>query len=347
MVLGSLVLLLLVSAIAAIMLLHGLLGDLQRVSHDAVAGAIDTNMLSSTLTVVESELTRMRIDPGAGTDRFRGAVQALTAQTERPDSGLALPEEATTQLERVRDALSTLAAHSDELSGWEEPAARGERIDVVREDVTELRHQVAAFSRLTQARTTDSLEAVTRKFRLTGLGLAIVFLVLINGSIMVLLRAAAMILRPVDSLIDAGRRLAREEFDHRLEIDRRDEFGELAGAYNQLASQLAANEQRKLETLHHVARTLNHELNNAMSIIEMQLSALARMSGPKEGLQHRLREIHRALERMTGTVDALKRVRRIVLTDYVSGIKMLDLPRSTAVDPPVPQVASEPPVKAG
>ena len=74
-------------------------------------------------------------------------MQALTAQTERPDSGLALPEEATTQLERVRDALSTLAAHSDELSGWAEPAARGERIDVVREDVTELRHQVAAFSR--------------------------------------------------------------------------------------------------------------------------------------------------------------------------------------------------------
>jgi hypothetical protein len=31
---------------------------------------------------------------------------------------------------------------------------------------------------------------------------------------------------------------------------------------------------------------------------------------------------------MTRSVDSLKRVRRIVLTDYVGGVKMLDLERS-------------------
>ena len=39
-----------------------------------------------------------------------------------------------------------------------------------------------------------------------------------------------------------------------------------------------------------------------------------------------------SLRRMAGTVESLKRVRRIVLTDYISGTKMLDLPRSIAGD---------------
>jgi hypothetical protein len=39
---------------------------------------------------------------------------------------------------------------------------------------------------------------------------------------------------------------------------------------------------------------------------------------------------------MTHTVEALKRVRRIVLTDYVEGVKMLDLQRSVEEDPGIP-----------
>jgi pyruvate-formate lyase-activating enzyme len=49
--------------------------------------------------------------------------------------------------------------------------------------------------------------------------------------------------------------------------------------------------------------------------------------------QKYLREIHESLSRMTRTVQALKNVRRIVLTDYVAGVKMLDLEQSAKEEP--------------
>jgi signal transduction histidine kinase len=147
----------------------------------------------------------------------------------------------------------------------------------------------------------------------------------------------------VDELVEASRHLAREEFDYRVQDHRRDEFGELARAMNHLAEQLQTNEQRKMETLQQVALTLNHELNNAASIIGLQLEKFARSSGGDPRHSQQLREIRKALERMTGIAEALKRVRRIVLTEYVGGLKMLDLEQSLQADdaePPVPAAPS-------
>ncbi len=76
----------------------------------------------------------------------------------------------------------------------------------------------------------------------------------------------------------------------------------MARAFNSLAEQLQANEQRKLETLGQVALMLNHELNNAMSIIELQLRLLDRSAG-NEAHQKCLRQIHENLARMAQTVE--------------------------------------------
>jgi signal transduction histidine kinase len=164
------------------------------------------------------------------------------------------------------------------------------------------------------------------------LGLAIVFLLVINIAAMVLLRMATMILKPVDQLVYASRQLAMERFDYRVDLGGNDEFDELAAAFNNLGSQLQANEQKKVEVLSQVALTLNHELNNAIAIIELQLNLLSRQTGGNAAHERRLREIHQSLARMTDTVQSLKNVRRIVLTDYVSGQKMLDLRRSVLSD---------------
>jgi signal transduction histidine kinase len=182
---------------------------------------------------------------------------------------------------------------------------------------------------------------VIQRFRWVVLGLSIVFLLLINVSLLSLLRMASMVLRPVDKLIAATRELAREHFDHRVEVDQEDEFGELAHAYNHLAEQLADNERRKLETLGQVALTLNHELNNAATIIELQLQLLSRQNDGNPRLEKGAREIRESLRRMTQTLESLKHVRRIVLTDYVSGVKMLDLERSVADPEPPPAGAQE------
>jgi signal transduction histidine kinase len=138
----------------------------------------------------------------------------------------------------------------------------------------------------------------------------------------------------VERLVEASRRLGREEFDYRVRLRATDEFGELAAAYNRLAEQLQANEQRKLETLSQTAVMLNHELNNAGAIIKLQLQLLERQNVGNPAFARALVQIHESLARMTVTLERLKHVRRIVLTDYTADTKMLDLERSVAEEVP-------------
>lgn len=170
------------------------------------------------------------------------------------------------------------------------------------------------------------------RFKWLVLGLSVAFLVVINASVVVLLRAAGMILHPVDRLVVASRELAAEHFEHRIPLDRQDEFGELAQAYNKLAAQLQTNEAKRLEMLRMVALALNHELNNAMGIIELQLGLLAHRTTDREPLEKFSRRISQSLARMSSTVESLKHVKRIVLTDYLEGTKMLDLQKSTQLE---------------
>jgi nitrogen fixation/metabolism regulation signal transduction histidine kinase len=183
-------------------------------------------------------------------------------------------------------------------------------------------------------------EQLLARFRWVVLGLSIVFLVVINVAVIVLLRLGKLVVRPVDQLIDATKHLAAEQFGYRVTLDQKDEFDDLAKAYNALAEQLQSNERRRLETLSQVALTMNHELNNALAIIELQLTRLQRQAGATPALENCLGEIHQSLQRVTNTVHSLAKIRRIVLTDYVPGTKMLDLERSVEDEQPQRVVGS-------
>jgi nitrogen fixation/metabolism regulation signal transduction histidine kinase len=172
------------------------------------------------------------------------------------------------------------------------------------------------------------LAAELVRFRWIVLGLGVVFLVLINLSVVLLLHAAAQVLRPVDKLVDATRELAREHYDHRVQLGANDEFDRLAEAYNSLAAHLQQNEKQRMNVLAQVGLTLNHELNNAMATIELQLGMLGRGASGDLQAERRLRTIHESLNRMKETVQSLRSVRRIVLTEYSPGMQMLDLAQS-------------------
>lgn len=174
----------------------------------------------------------------------------------------------------------------------------------------------------------------TARFRWTVIVLALVFLVVINISIVVLMHMAKMVVGPVEKLTAASRALASGRLDARVHVDQHDEFDELAASFNHMAEELESTEQRRLDVLKQVGLTLNHELNNASAIIEMQLNLLNRRGGTTPAQTKALAQIHESLRRMTRTVQDLSHVRRIVLTDYTptSGIQMLDLERSIHVD---------------
>jgi signal transduction histidine kinase len=188
--------------------------------------------------------------------------------------------------------------------------------------------------RLDGALTVEEHQTIMRHFRWVVLGLGITFVIVINLAIVMLLRMGWMILRPVNKLVDATRELSAEHFNHRVRLEENDEFDELAHAYNTLAEHLQQTEKRRMEVLSQVGLTLNHELNNAMAAIELQLGLLGRRAGEDPTTERRLRTIHNGLTRMKDTVQSLKNARRIVLTDYGHGLKMLDLVQSARDDEP-------------
>ena len=196
-----------------------------------------------------------------------------------------------------------------------------------------LRTDILQIGKLAKEHASLEQLELSRRFRLLVICMSIGFLMVINLAIIVLIRTSSMILKPVDELMEASRQLAAEHFDYRVKLEHEDEFDDLARAYNHLAEQLQAHEKRRLEMLGQVGLTLNHELNNAIAIIELQLSLMEKRAEGNAPLEKCLRQIHENLDRMTSTVAMLKQVRRIVLTDYIPGQKMLDLQQSASEEP--------------
>lgn len=332
--LGSLVLLLLAVAISAVMLLQTVLDDLSHVRTEALVAVDQVSELGNQIAITETELYRIQAGSQHHLNELLDATETMQRQVDylngayqvRLPASAAAFQDLRLQLPVFFAQVGTLATSQDQRAS--QRANEAALVSAIRmnQDIVQIGQSVRQHAQ-------DEQGALVRRLRMVVLGLTISFLLLINISIVLLLRAASMVLRPVDRLVAASRALAREQFDHRVHLEHQDEFAELANAYNLLAQQLQQNEQRRLEMLGQVALTLNHELNNAMAIIELQLELLARTTKGDLTQEKYLRQIRESLERMQQTVEALKRVRRIVLTDYVEGVKMLDLERSVQEAP--------------
>ncbi len=317
---GLLVACFVVGAAAAIYLLQSTVADINRINADAVA-LVDGMHTASDLAALTEEAR------GAGGSR---AGDQLVATLDRlgahavfrtPDS------EPSKAYRRVRERLAAFVDPS-KLSPEQATASDAAFHGAMRD----LSHATRRF-------VSDEQAGFGDYFRNLVLALTLAALVMVNVSVFVLLRTAKVVLDPVGRLVEGSRELAAEHFDHRVRVAQQDEFGELARAYNRLAEQLQANEERKAETLRQLAVTLNHDLNNAMATIEMQLSLLGRQAGENAGLARYLRDIQTTLARMHNRVASLKNIRRVVLTDYLDGQKMVDLEQS--VMPPPPHATSE------
>jgi len=188
------------------------------------------------------------------------------------------------------------------------------------------------LGQLDHAEGADQVREVARDFRWVVWVLSIAFLVIVNGTVLVLMRMGMLILRPMDKLLAATKALAQERFDTRVHVDGNDEFNQLGRALNGLAEQLALNDKRRMEVLQQVGVAINHELNNCVATIDLQLRLAGRYLPDCPGLEKSLRQIDDSLRRITGAVQSLRNVRRIVLTDYLPGTKMLDLQRSAEAD---------------
>lgn len=345
-ILGSLVALLLVAAVGAILILQSVLVDLSHINEEAINCSNASTQFMHTLDLINLEVKRLNLDdPDLNLDTvsLQRAVDVLGAQGHRLAEPFHKLGPSLSELhQRIEAVILTLAAQVETVMADSSPEEVTAGLNDIQTEVTILSLHMEEYVRLARRHTELDNGRLVSKFRTIMLGLGLIFLVLINGSILALINAASMILQPVNALIDGSRRLAREEFDHRLNLDRHDEFGELAMSFDHLAEQLQRNEQRKIETLQQVSRALNHDINNALSVIDLQFKVMDKTRPDQYDQKKPLQQIHEMLKRIGKTVDALKRVRRIVLTDYVSGMKMLDLERSVEEEPSKPQIETRP-----
>lgn len=333
-VLGSLVALMLIASVAAILLLQSVLESLDHINRETLDSTVNISRLSTHVSTLENELNLWRLGKEVQhTEILQERVGDIQSQIKRFDGDYMRDPQVIFAYERFVTLLPKLSEDVSRLPDLGDETEVDLALARLQITTSVLRERIADLARETSHHTEDEQHILAGRFRTIVVCLAIIFLFLINITIIVLLHTATMILKPINVLTRATRKLAREEFDFRIVLDQHDEFDELAQAYNSMAEQLMLSEQRKMDTLQQVARTLNHELNNALAVIKLQLRLLEKSSSGEHSMAKPLWQIRETLEKIAKTVESLKHVRRIVLTDYVSGVKMLDLERSVEENP--------------
>lgn len=152
-------------------------------------------------------------------------------------------------------------------------------------------------------------------------GLTSSLAMLLVGAATVVLIGARVVGQPVSELIHATRRIAVGDFNVLESIQRKDEFGELAGALRSMSQELNAERMRTqreaeariaaLEQLRHVERlttlgqlasVLAHEIGTPLNVIAGHGKLIASGRLPDEGIRESAVTIGEQSERITGIV---------------------------------------------
>lgn len=340
-ILGGLTAVLVLLAVGALWPLQNLFAQVEHLSTEGGEILDQSTKLSGTINAIELELYRLQSGQINALDHLINQVGELEGVIEAIGAHYVVAEPYVRPIyERMQQRLETFKQRVSTLATVQDPELAEIHKTRSLDAAAELRADILEIGRLVHGHVQEEQLGVAAEFRWLVIGIGVAFLLAIDLAVLLLLHATSLVLRPVEKLVEGSRRLAKGDFAYRAELDQRDEFGELAQAFNHLASELQAQEEQRIQTLQQVGLTLNHELNNAMSVIEMQLQLVRRDTDGQERVAQRIRDIQDGLKRMAGVVESLKHIQRIVLTDYREGLKMLDLEQSTQVHADIGAVES-------
>ncbi len=122
-------------------------------------------------------------------------------------------------------------------------------------------------------------------------------LLLLTG--LVSLVVSRQVVRPVRALSQATRALSGRRLDTRIEVGTRDELGQLAADFNQMAATIQAYEQQRRNWIADVA----HELRTPLAILRGEIEAL--QDGVRELRPEALDSLHAEVVRLGKLVDDL------------------------------------------
>ncbi len=149
--------------------------------------------------------------------------------------------------------------------------------------------------------TVNELNALLVRATLLVLGIAVVLTVLV----------ARRTTRPILALRRHTQRVAAGDLDARLEVDRRDELGELAEAFNRMTAELAESRARlvraeKESAWSEMARQVAHEIKNPLTPISLSVNLLRRARA--EGSPEAEAILERTLDMVERQVENLRQI---------------------------------------
>jgi nitrogen fixation/metabolism regulation signal transduction histidine kinase len=117
--------------------------------------------------------------------------------------------------------------------------------------------------------------------------------------------------RRVAVLAAATRKVAGGDLETRVELRSKDELGELAGAFNEMVSQIQESRERiayleKIGAWQEIARRLAHEIKNPLTPIQLAVQQLHRKYGGEDPAFQKMLDDARDI--ITEEVDALRRL---------------------------------------
>lgn len=143
--------------------------------------------------------------------------------------------------------------------------------------------------------------------RATWLRLITAGLVVTLLSILASVFVARQIIRPIQALTAAANQLAAGDLGTRLDLDRQDELGQLAAAFDHMASEIG----KLLGRERAFVANASHELRSPLTAIQLRAELLQRLLPPDERSQRYLAEIEGEtgyLSRLTAQLLDLERI---------------------------------------
>src|SRR5207248_8411685 len=132
---------------------------------------------------------------------------------------------------------------------------------------------------------------------------------------------AGKALRPVKMITQMAREIQATDLRSRLNLQRRDEFGELAATFDQMLARLEAAFKRQTQ----FTADASHELRTPLTIIDLEINrALTQLEQPEE-YRHVLEQIQAENEQMTTIVNSLLLLARADTGQITLNLQEVDL----------------------
>ncbi len=108
------------------------------------------------------------------------------------------------------------------------------------------------------------------------------------------------IVRPLQAMADASRRLAKGDYQQKVQVQRNDELGDMARAFNQMASDLSQQSELRRQMMADVA----HELRTPLSVLRIDLESME--DGLMEASPENVRALQSEVSYLSNLVDDLR-----------------------------------------